>query len=220
MMFREVTTVLNDRRHLKMVIRSVPDAVSLILGRTEWMGLAALHRAQQVDHARQIPWRVAPTMPNRSHDEFCKAWQCPVFSSNQMQLAMEGLCRVDQDHHDGDSWVFRASCFKNEHPISRSWADASAGVLYWRMCWSEPLKLPHVIYLCCKEVNQSFNCRKDASLSSWILISHCACINRFFQQRGRQISWCSLWFYLIFFAYACAWIDFSKSFMTGSCDIR
>jgi hypothetical protein len=35
MMFREVTTVLNDRKHLKMVIRSVPDAVSLILGRTE-----------------------------------------------------------------------------------------------------------------------------------------------------------------------------------------
>jgi hypothetical protein len=35
MMFREVTTVLNERKHLKMVIRSVPDAVSLILGRAE-----------------------------------------------------------------------------------------------------------------------------------------------------------------------------------------
>ncbi len=34
-MLREVTTVLNDRKYLKMVIRSVPDAVSLILGRTE-----------------------------------------------------------------------------------------------------------------------------------------------------------------------------------------
>ncbi len=37
MMFRGpgVTTVLNERKHLKMVIRSVPDSVSLILGRTE-----------------------------------------------------------------------------------------------------------------------------------------------------------------------------------------
>ncbi len=30
----------------------------------------------------------APTMPDRSHDNCCKAWQWPVFSSNQMQLAM------------------------------------------------------------------------------------------------------------------------------------
>ncbi len=35
MMFRDVRTVLNERKHLKMVIRSVPDSVSLILGRTE-----------------------------------------------------------------------------------------------------------------------------------------------------------------------------------------
>ncbi len=49
MMFHEVTTVLNERKHLKMVIRSVPDAVSLILGRTEWLGLTALHRALLVD---------------------------------------------------------------------------------------------------------------------------------------------------------------------------
>jgi hypothetical protein len=35
-MFRDVMTVLNERKRLKMVIRSVPDAVSLILGRTEW----------------------------------------------------------------------------------------------------------------------------------------------------------------------------------------
>ncbi len=45
MMFREVTTVLNEGKHLKMVIRSVPDSVSLILGRTEWLGLTALQRA-------------------------------------------------------------------------------------------------------------------------------------------------------------------------------
>jgi hypothetical protein len=44
-MFREVTTVLNERKHLIMVIRSVPDAVSLILGRTEWLGITALHCA-------------------------------------------------------------------------------------------------------------------------------------------------------------------------------
>jgi hypothetical protein len=37
MMFRDVTTVLNERKHLKMVIRSVPDSVilCLILDRTE-----------------------------------------------------------------------------------------------------------------------------------------------------------------------------------------
>ncbi len=32
MMFRDVTTILNERTHLKMVTRSVPDSVSLILG--------------------------------------------------------------------------------------------------------------------------------------------------------------------------------------------
>ncbi len=38
MMFRDVTTVLNERKHVKMVIRSlrsVPDSLSLILGRAE-----------------------------------------------------------------------------------------------------------------------------------------------------------------------------------------
>ncbi len=32
MMFREITTVLNERAYLRMVIRPVPDAVRLILG--------------------------------------------------------------------------------------------------------------------------------------------------------------------------------------------
>jgi hypothetical protein len=32
MMFRDVATVLNERTHLKMVTRSVPDSLSLILG--------------------------------------------------------------------------------------------------------------------------------------------------------------------------------------------
>ncbi len=48
MMFREVKTVLNERKHLKMVIRSVTDSVCQILGRAERPGLAALHRAEQL----------------------------------------------------------------------------------------------------------------------------------------------------------------------------
>ncbi len=48
MMIREVTTVLNDRTHLKMVIRSVPVPVSWILGRTECPGLTALHSTKQL----------------------------------------------------------------------------------------------------------------------------------------------------------------------------
>jgi hypothetical protein len=47
MMFCYITTILNERKHLKMVIRSVPDSVSLNLGRTECPGLTALHRAHQ-----------------------------------------------------------------------------------------------------------------------------------------------------------------------------
>ena len=43
MMFRDLTTVLNERKHLKMLIRSVPDSVSPILGRAECLGLTALH---------------------------------------------------------------------------------------------------------------------------------------------------------------------------------
>ncbi len=51
MMFRNVSTVLNERKDVKitMVVRSVPDSFSLILGRIERLGLAALHRAVLVD---------------------------------------------------------------------------------------------------------------------------------------------------------------------------
>jgi hypothetical protein len=35
MMFDDETTVLNQRKHLKMVIRSVPDSVRQILGKTK-----------------------------------------------------------------------------------------------------------------------------------------------------------------------------------------
>jgi hypothetical protein len=48
MKFREITTVLNERKHLEIAIRSVSDSVSLIFGRTEWAGLTALHRAKQL----------------------------------------------------------------------------------------------------------------------------------------------------------------------------
>ncbi len=48
MMFREVTTVLNERTHLEMVGRSVPDDTSQILGWTKWLGLTALHCAVTV----------------------------------------------------------------------------------------------------------------------------------------------------------------------------
>jgi hypothetical protein len=47
MMFCDVTTVFNERKHIKMVIRSAPDPVSLILGRAEGLGLTTLHRAIQ-----------------------------------------------------------------------------------------------------------------------------------------------------------------------------
>jgi hypothetical protein len=35
MMFCDMATVLNERKHFKMVVRSVPDSVSLILGQNE-----------------------------------------------------------------------------------------------------------------------------------------------------------------------------------------
>ncbi len=35
MLFRDVTTVFNERKHFKMVIGSGPDFLSLILGRAE-----------------------------------------------------------------------------------------------------------------------------------------------------------------------------------------
>ncbi len=47
-MFCGVMTVLNERKHYKMVSRSVQESVSLILGRIERQGLIALHRAKQV----------------------------------------------------------------------------------------------------------------------------------------------------------------------------
>ncbi len=48
LMFHEVTTVLNERELLKMVIRSVPDYVSIIVDRAKWHDLAALRSAHQL----------------------------------------------------------------------------------------------------------------------------------------------------------------------------
>jgi hypothetical protein len=118
------------------------------------------------------------------------------------------------------------------------------GVLYWPMCWSEPLKLPDILCLCCKKVYPSFTCKTDASLLSWILISYGACVNKCFNNRDdkfhniatnftwysfcRQLtSWSteflqkqclSVIVYSIFHT-KCAWINFPTCFMTISRDI-
>ncbi len=81
MMFRDVTTVLNESKHLKMVIRSVPDSVSLNLGQTECPGLTALHRAHQFQLMRhrtflkcschQLLRGAAPHAPSLHSAELC-----------------------------------------------------------------------------------------------------------------------------------------------------
>jgi hypothetical protein len=43
--YHDKTTVLNERKHLKMVIRSVPNSVSLFVERADRPGLTTLHRA-------------------------------------------------------------------------------------------------------------------------------------------------------------------------------
>ena len=70
-------------------------------------------------------------MPVDHPVEFCKAWQCPVFSPNQMQLGNGGLCRVDPD---GENWVYQGQRFQNEHLISKSQVDASALVFFIGQC--------------------------------------------------------------------------------------
>ncbi len=66
----------------------------------------------------------ALTMPDRSHDEFCKAWQCPVFSSNQMQLAMAGSA---ESIRIATIESFRASCSK----MSNQFQGARRMLLPW-----------------------------------------------------------------------------------------
>jgi hypothetical protein len=47
--FRDVTTVLNERENLKIVFRSVPDSVILFLDRCYRQGLTALHLQLQFE---------------------------------------------------------------------------------------------------------------------------------------------------------------------------
>ncbi len=58
MTFHDVIAVFNESKHLKMVIRSIPDSVTLISGRTEWLGLrvTALHLSLEVD----FKWHSTP----------------------------------------------------------------------------------------------------------------------------------------------------------------
>jgi hypothetical protein len=46
MMFRGGTTVLDERKKMKIEITSLPYSVGLILGRNEWPGLIALHHTE------------------------------------------------------------------------------------------------------------------------------------------------------------------------------
>ncbi len=76
----------------------------------------------------------AQPLPDRSDEKLCRAWQCPVFSSNWKQLAMkhyESLWRVDPD---GESWVYQGQRFQDEHRITRSGANASALVFFIGQC--------------------------------------------------------------------------------------
>ena len=52
-MYHDSTTVLNERKHLKIVIRSVPDSISLFLDQTNRPGLTTLHSAIQ----QMLNWR-------------------------------------------------------------------------------------------------------------------------------------------------------------------
>ncbi len=47
--FRDVTTVLNERKHLKKVFRSVSDSITLFLDRSDRQGVTALHSPLQFE---------------------------------------------------------------------------------------------------------------------------------------------------------------------------
>ncbi len=47
--FCDLTTVLNERKHLKIVFRSVPNSVILFLDRSDRSGLTALIRSLQFE---------------------------------------------------------------------------------------------------------------------------------------------------------------------------
>ncbi len=86
-------------------------------------------------------------MPDSTHDEFCKAWHGLTMPSVQLQSNATGhgrLCRVDLD---GDSWVFQGQLFQNEHPISRSQADASALVFFIGECVDQSLSNCLILFI-------------------------------------------------------------------------
>ncbi len=82
MMFHDVRTALNEIKHLKMVIRSVPASVRRILGRTEWPGLTALHHAQQVDLLRHRTCFKYSCHQMQQHGQYMHdgAWACVPFA--------------------------------------------------------------------------------------------------------------------------------------------
>jgi hypothetical protein len=106
-----------------MVIRSVPDSVSLILGRTEWPGHTALHRAKRAAKhwqqalLHQLVGHVLDHQPPReASDRLSQSSECES-SQESLQLAhlvhtlvsasgirMHTLCRLKAD-------------FVNEHSV-------------------------------------------------------------------------------------------------------
>jgi hypothetical protein len=54
--FRNVTTVLNERKHLKIALSSVPDSVILFLDRSDQPGLTALHRPFNFEFRQGHSW--------------------------------------------------------------------------------------------------------------------------------------------------------------------
>ncbi len=92
-MFRDVTTVskFKWKKHLKMVIWSVPDSVSLILSRMKWPGFTALHRARQFQ-----------LMRHRTYFKYsCHQLQqrcSPKLKSKKNQISIFKLSSLDLGH--------------------------------------------------------------------------------------------------------------------------
>ncbi len=114
-MFCEVTTALNERKHLKMVIRSVPGSFSLILGLTKWLGLALAHCFTQCTTS----WLVVPKnvfqmlMPlagtyldihvcnQEIGNRHVCIWMYMVCTWNQMKI----LCWVQNGRFTFENWL-------------------------------------------------------------------------------------------------------------------
>jgi hypothetical protein len=81
MMIRDVTTVINEIKNPKMVVRPIQDSVRRILGRSEWSGLTALH------------WQCLAPCSSRRLDETSEY----VF---QMLVPLGASCRVTRKGSD------------------------------------------------------------------------------------------------------------------------